>query len=536
MANKRLVYSAYMLLPVIVFCLFYKTVHYGFLGWDDSLYIENNENIRSLDLNTVKWAFSSFYLDCWIPLTWLSFSVNYKLGGLDPFGFHLVNVVLHACNAGIVILVSRAVFPLFSRREEPGDFPVWAGVFPVVVALLWAIHPMKVESVAWATERKDVLGAFFALLSMLFHLYRTQARKTDSAEGRPGRSLYSILSIVMFTLSMLVKPMAVALPLVFVLLDMSVIKAEAVGRVVTSISRNIGTIVISMIVSVITIASQSPNIENLNTFSSKSRFISSVISIASYFAKLIWPTNLSPKYQHGSSQLFFSDTRFLLACLILTSILFLFIWTRKKYPPLTLSISCFLLMLIPTPSFVQVGSQYMADRYTYLPSLFLIMPLAALPIAWCGDYPLHSLKGKLVTGLALIGVISVALCLGSLSLIQMDVWKSDLSLLSRAIDADPKKVGSIYFDRAMLHFNNANYPDALNDINKSLEIAQSKKYSKTHKLFFIRGNIWFKLNKFENALNDVNQAIAMSPDPPPDYFSLRDQAYSALRLAGKRPI
>lgn len=532
MANKRLVYCAYIVLPVIVFCLFYKTVHYGFLGWDDSLYIETNGKIRSLDVNTVKWAFSSFYLNCWIPLTWLSFAANYRLGGLDPFGFHLVNVILHSCNALIVALVSRAMFPLLNRREEPEDLPALAAVFPVLVAFLWAIHPMKVESVAWAAERKDVLGAFFALLSMLFHLYRTEAGTLHSETGRPGRSLYGMLSIATFTLSMLVKPMAVALPLVFVLFDLSVGKAEAVGRVVTSLSRNIATIVISMIVSVITIASQSPNIENLDNFSPKSRFISSVISIAGYFAKSIWPTNLSPKYQHGSSQLFFSDTRFIFACSILTSVLFICIWSRKKYPPLTLGIACFLLMLVPTPSFVQVGAQYMADRYTYLPFLFLIMPSAGLLITRCGAGSLGSLPGKLSNFLALTCVISAAICLGNLSLKQMEVWKSDISLLSRAIDADPKHVGSIYFDRAMLYLDSADYQGALNDINKALEIAQAKKYSKTHRLLFVRGNIWFKLNRFQDALNDVDQAIAMSGNPPADYVSLKSQAASALQLRG----
>src|SRR3972149_4513570 len=187
--------------PALAACLlFMPALPAGFVNWDDSAYVFENVHLRSFDL---KWAFSAVVVGNWLPLTLLSYSLDYSIWGYSPFGYHLTNNILHAANTGLVFLLGL-------RLASARKMTVFASVaLALSSALLFGLHPLRVESVAWVSERKDVLCAFFFLLAILSYLRYA----SDLKKG------WYLSSLVLFVLALMSKPMAVTLPLVLLIID-----------------------------------------------------------------------------------------------------------------------------------------------------------------------------------------------------------------------------------------------------------------------------------------------------------------------------
>ena len=211
---------------VVTFMVFLPSLWNGFVNWDDGDYVYKNYFIRSLDAQLLKAAFAEFHYANWHPLTWLSHAFDYALWGLNPLGHHLTNNILHALNTLIVVFLAMQLMEIFKKTGEERGTKTFLNDRMIMITgatagLLFGLHPMHVESVAWVSERKDLLCAFFFLLTIIAYTnYVTWLNGGISSNfaSRFSNKKY-LLAIGLFILSLLSKPMAVTLPLVLLILD-----------------------------------------------------------------------------------------------------------------------------------------------------------------------------------------------------------------------------------------------------------------------------------------------------------------------------
>ncbi|HEY6837179.1 MAG TPA: hypothetical protein VI389_00415, partial [Geobacteraceae bacterium] len=206
-------------IALVTFCIYLKTLQNGFLEWDDGTYVTENPHLSTFGPAFLSWAFFGSYAANWHPLTWISHALDYAVWGLDPRGHHLTNVILHAANTMLVTVLAVRLADVAAGREGAaggaGKEQLIAGA---VTGLLFGLHPLHVESVAWVAERKDLLCAFFFLASVLAYLAYGRGTASREAAAFPRDRMY-LASLGLFFLALLSKPMAVSLPLVLLILD-----------------------------------------------------------------------------------------------------------------------------------------------------------------------------------------------------------------------------------------------------------------------------------------------------------------------------
>ncbi len=346
-------------LVAAVLAIYAQTAHHAFVSYDDPGYVTGNVSIRDgITWQSLRWAVTTTDFYNWHPLTWLSYLVDYHLYGLNPRGYHLTNVALHAANTLLVF----AVF-----RRMTGD--VWPSA---LVAALFGVHPLHVESVAWVSERKDVLSTFLALLTMGAYVRYAERR----AAG------WYVTALGFFALGLAAKPMLVTLPFVLVLLDYWPLRrlerrGEAVwrslGRLMTE---KLPFVVLSAACSVMTVYAQSAGsaVAALDRFSLGVRAMNALVSYVAYLEKMVWPVGLSVRYPHPGAAL--PVWKAVVAAGILLAVTAAVIrWLRSR-PYVAVGWWWYLGTLIPVIGLVQAGDQAMADRYSYIPSVGIFIAVA----------------------------------------------------------------------------------------------------------------------------------------------------------------
>ena len=213
--SKKQIVIVALAVGLICMLVYFRALSCGFINWDDQDYILNNTAIRSLD-GIVNWAFTANHLGWWMPLTWISFAIDYYFWGLNPVGYHLTNIILHAVNAGLVVMIADSLLNQWSKVQAPIRSKLQYLVTLLLAGFLFGIHPLRVESVAWVTERKDVLNGVFALGSILFYL--RYVRKRESSEKNKTFAYDYILSLIFFMLSLMAKSVSVVIPMMLLLL------------------------------------------------------------------------------------------------------------------------------------------------------------------------------------------------------------------------------------------------------------------------------------------------------------------------------
>jgi len=361
--------AIFVLLLIVLTLLFYNPlVRNGFVFLDDSPYILKNPHIQNgLTWQTVKWAFSSFYIANWHPLSWLSHALDYELFGLNPAGHHYVSLLIHTANAVFVLFILEAATGL-----------LWPSF---IVAALFALHPLNVESVAWAAERKNVLSMFFCLLALL--LYTKYARS--------GKISTYLWVVVCFALGLMSKPQIIPLPLVLLLWDYWPLQrmfgdSDASGAVRASPPRSLVFLlleklplfVLALTSAVVTMVGQraSGAVHGLTDLSIAARVENTLVSYARYLADVFWPVKLAPLYPHPGNTLPAWQVGVSATALLLITTLVIH---RRDRRYLLAGWLWFLGTLIPTIGLIQVGEQAMADRYMYLPILGILIALV-----WAG--------------------------------------------------------------------------------------------------------------------------------------------------------
>jgi protein O-mannosyl-transferase len=432
-SNRLQTFFACAFLIAATLAVYWPARHYDFVAYDDNDYVYENKMVLSgLTWQGVEWSFVDRQANNWHPLTWLSHMTDCQVFGLNAGGPHMVNVALHCANAVLLFLLLQTLMRRsveVSSRQK--DF-FWRNLF---IAGLFALHPLRVESVAWISERKDVLSGFFGLLSLLCYA------RYASGSGRPELSLSYRLAVIFFAGGLLSKPMLVTLPLVMLLLDYwplrrwpAPLKSPGADTGNISALQRLLTekwpfFLLSLIFCVITLMAQQPGLPGQNAGLS-TRLESIPVNYFGYLEKLVWPQNLSFLYLRPDTipigQFFLSA----LALLLISALAFTF---YRRCPALAVGWLWFLIVLLPVCGIVSLGRLSIADRYTYLPAIgFYLMLTWALTDLAGQKLPAWSKQILLGSGAAFL----LAVC-AVLSRQQLASWQNTQTLYEHALKVDP---------------------------------------------------------------------------------------------------
>ncbi|MDO8283022.1 MAG: tetratricopeptide repeat protein [Thermodesulfovibrionia bacterium] len=504
---------AALFVAAATFLVFLPALQNEFLIWDDDTLISDNLHIRSLDLNTVKWAFTHVGLTTWHPLIFLSFAVDYAVWGLDPWGFHLTNNILHALNALLVFfLVFRVVSLAMPEKNAEGfnEMPLIAGI---VTALLFGLHPLRVEAVAWVTARKDLLYSFFYLLSMLAYL--------KYASSGSGKIKFYLASLILFAMSLMSKPMAVTLPAVLLILDYYPLKRIFPGMGWKSIkivaAEKVPFFLLTVLMSLITIWTNvsADASTKLQQYSLLERVFAAMRGYLFFIYKMILPTDLIPYFTYPDNVNILSF-EYMGAFVLFSAITILSIFLLKRDRVYLSAWLYYGMTLLPVIGILRIQGNF--TRFTYLPCLgpFLLIGLAA------GSIYKKTKRRDLRTALAIAVLLLIAI-FADKTINQIRIWKDTITLWSYQIEHLPDRVPMAYTNRGIAYDKAGDVQKALADYDRSIKI--DPKYVKPYNN---RGVLYVSMKKYEEAMKDYNRAIELDPKLAQAY-SNRGVAHGMLK-------
>jgi len=497
------------LVSAVVFAAYTPALLNGFVNFDDSLYVYDNPAIRSLDLKTVWFFFANPFAANWHPLTMVSLAIDYALWGLDPFGYHLTNIVVHSLNAFLTAFLTMRLIEEAGALVPSMAVPV-AGA---VAALLFGLHPMRVESVAWASERKDVLCGLFFLLSLLCY--------TRYASTRPGRAYYPA-SLIFAAFSLLSKPMAVTLPLVLLILDFyplgRLTKGSRVGlwRVLLE---KLPFVALSLVSVGVTLGAQQArgSVARLDAYPLAARVFVSVKSVVFYLYKTFLPFDLCPFYPLPTKWSF-SDPGFMASAglvLVVTAFAVLTFRSRRYFLAAWLY---YIVTLLPVLGIVQAGRQAAADRYMYLPAIGLFVLVAA------GAGQLYQRYSGVAARVVLSAVFLVVSALMAYATVTQEaVWKDSLALWTHEIKNYPLSHRFVYVNRGLEYQRLGRLTEALADFNTAAGIPATDDTNP----YINRGHVYSLLGDLSKALADFDRSIRLFPADINAYYN-RGLVYQRL--------
>jgi tetratricopeptide (TPR) repeat protein len=477
------IYSALILSTLLVF---WQVRNFDFVNYDDKIYVyENPHVLHGLTRAGVIWAFTTNQSANWHPLTWLSHMLDCEFLGQNPGRMHLINLFIHLANALLLFMTLRKM-----------TAALWQSAF---VAAAFALHPMHVESVAWIAERKDVLSTLFWLLTMLAYLAYVR---------RPGVFRYT-LTLILFTLGLMAKPMLVTLPFVLLLLDywpLSKIRNLELA-IRNLLLEKVPFFILAAASSVITYLVQRSGraVISIESFSLKDRIANAFLSYARYTGKFFWPQNLAAFYPFNADR--FPYWQIVSCALLLLGIFILVIYFGPKHRYLVVGWFWFVGTLVPVIGLVQVGWQSYADRYTYIPYTGLFIMLAwGLPELLSG-WPYR----KIVLGMA-ASITLIALGTGAYR--QAGCWKNGYVLFSHAIKVTADNYFA-YNNLGVAYEHLGRYQDAIEAYHQAVRIKPD--YAQAH---FNLGNACLILGRYQDAIEAYQQAVRIKPDFAEAYFNI----------------
>lgn len=448
----------------------------AFLDWDDRENFLHNPNFRGLGLAQLRWMLTTGLMGHWMPLTWLSLALDWTIWGLNPFGYHFTSLGLHAICAVLVYCLARRLLVL----TAPSVAPTVHALSAAVAALLFAVHPLRVESVAWITERRDVLAGVFFLGAVLAYL----GRWNPDGTARPRPRLHYLAMLALFAAALLSKAMSVSLPVVLLILDVYPLRRLGVSprawlsngapRVwlekVPMVAMSVGATVTA-----VAINSGIGNLTSMERVGLLDRLAISLYSLAFYPWKTLVPAGLSPMYELPNP---LEPWRwpFVVAALAVAAITAAAIALSRRWPALPAAWAAYVVMTLPVAGLVQNGYQIAADRYTYLPCV----PWALL--AGGGLVGLARRRPRFLIPAVVLSMILVAF-LATLSWRQTQIWRDTETLWRHALSIAPSAVahanlgltlaGHNQWGEAIPHYHAAlaiqpRYPDAWNNLGLAL--------------------------------------------------------------------
>jgi tetratricopeptide (TPR) repeat protein len=569
--SKRITVLA-ILIGTCVLLVYLPALNLGFVNWDDDVYIYENRSILLPNSGFVRWAFTTFQCGNWHPMTWLSLGLDRFLWGTGPMGFHATNIVLHGLNTALVTILAALLIAVAKKCAPPGGEGRGFSDRGVITAaaitgILFGFHPIHVESVAWISERKDVLCAFFFLSGILTYMKYALGLSDGNVQGlfsHGHSSRFYFLTLFFFIFSLLSKPMAVTFPVVLLLLDWHPLGRFKRGRISAIFTEKIPLFTLSIASSIVTIVAQK-SVGDVMSFSQlpfSHRLINGTRAFVLYLWKMLIPINLIPFYSYPSDVSLLSIKYIsILSVAVGIAASCVMLAKSRKGRSWTAAWSYYLITLIPVLGLIQVGNQSMADRYMYLPSLgpFLLAGLGFTIV-------LERKKGSAerpffgrYSALVIMGVLTISL--SYLTVRQTGVWKDGFTLWNYVIDENPASFAKVYNNRGLIYLKQNRPEEALRDFNtaiasapgilkwyfnraaayrllgqydKALEdLTTVVKFEPRNILGYVhRGNTYLLMGQFDEAISDYSKAIFLKPDSVTVYFN-RGKAYQLKKQYDK---
>ncbi|MFH1580990.1 MAG: tetratricopeptide repeat protein, partial [Pseudomonadota bacterium] len=466
-----------LFLVLTVLAVYWQVGDHEFVNYDDNDYITENQHVQAgLTLKSIAWAFTSTHASNWHPLTWLSHMLDCQIYGLNPGGHHFTSVLFHTLNSILLFLVFKRMTGAF-----------WKSAF---VAALFALHPLHVESVAWASERKDVLSTFFWMLTMGAYILYVK---------NPGIKKY-LLTVLLFALGLMAKPMLITLPFVLLLLDYWPLgRFNKWSLAYPLVREKIPLFVLAAVSSVVTFFVQQSGgaVRSLDVLPLFVRISNALVSYISYIVKMVLPYNLAVLYPHPKD---FPMWQVAGACLLLVFISFMAIRTVRRHPYFAVGWLWYLGTLVPVIGLVQVGLQSMADRYTYIPltGIFIIIAwgISDLAAGWRYRYKKETLAAA---SAVLMLILMVA------TWFQLRHWTNSITLFSHAINVTENNsvahnnLGSAFADQGKASETIKHYIEALRI---------DPMYADAH---YNLGNAFVRQGRISEAIKHYTEALCINP-------------------------
>lgn len=517
-----------LLLVFATVAVYWHTTQNGFINFDDPDYVQNNPRVQAgLTVETAEWAFTSYHSFNWHPVTWLSLALDCQLFGLNPAGHHAVNLGFHLANVVILLLLLRSI-----------TGQLWPAT---LVAALFALHPLHVESVAWISERKDVLSTFFFLLTLTCYvLYSRTSQERSRAQpiARKHPVLYYSAALCLFALGLMSKPMLVTAPFVLLLLDFWPLgrMSFAQGRLLPAnfwrlILEKLPFFALSIATSLATFFVQGASgaVVALAKASFETRVANALVAYARYLEKTFFPFDLAVFYPYVSID--FASPVVWGAAVLLGAISLGAMAFARERPWVFVGWFWFIGTLVPVIGIVQVGRQAMADRYTYLPHIgfFILLSWTVFEI---------SKRSKALQRIALCLSVTAILGCAFLTARQVPIWKDSATLFAHAAQATRNNfVAHAVLANTLME--QGNLEEALKEASTALKINPG--YPEGYSTL---GNIYGRQEDYPDAIASYQEAIKLDPLNADVFASLADvllkqsaypeaeaQAREAVRLA-----
>lgn len=463
----------YLILFFGCLIIFYPSYSFDFVNWDDFQNLVENPDVLEFNWNSIKNIFSQPIIANYNPLPIFTFSIEHHLFGMNPGVFHFNNVLLHA-------LCSISVFWLIKKIGLSNNI---AGLS----ALLFAFHPMRVESVAWITERKDVLFALFFFLSAGYYfIYR---------EAKEKKKLYYLISILFFVLSLLSKIQAVSLPLALLTIEYLKTKQWTLSMIWDKIPFFIGALITGLLG--VYLLDQGESLDATETFSFFERVILGGYSYLVYLYKFFFPYPMSPLYPYQAELSWTHYAGFATSLVLILAL----IWQRnnKKLHFLIFGMLFFTVNIMFLLQIVGAGQGFLADRFSYVPYLGLFIS---------ASYYLEKYLLKKQSGQTLyygVSAIIIFLCLFGLQR-QLPVWKDGNALWTHVLKFYPNST-TAYNNRAQWNRNNGRTELSIGDYERSIAVN-----AKQHEVYIGRGKMYFDEGKIDAAIKDFNTGLSIEPE------------------------
>lgn len=478
-----------------------------------------------MDLDMVIRAFTTIPVNYWIPLTWISYAVDYHFWGMDPTGYHLTNVVIHSVNTALLVFVADRLFCwkpeyLAGVTSDYGSSPFRGGRYGALLllaALLWGIHPARVESVVWATERKDVLNGLFLLGSLCCYL-RYAWLKAQGSSAFPVRPY--ILSLLLFAFSLMAKPSGVVFPLLLLLLDWYPAGRFRRGEVSALFLEKAPYILFAAIVAVLTIfiGSEQGSYIPLSLFPVSARVVVIGNALFEYIKLLLHPAGIITYYHLPftipHSYMYKAGAAFaaLAGCAYL----------GRRRPWLSAALLSFFIPLLPVLQWFPNGLQpEICTRYTYLPTLLPSILLALFIGRGCRRLSdLGSRRGYLLAS----GAVLLLLYYGVVTQRLIGDWKNSGTFWTKVIENQPFE--RAYFYRGLYYVDEGKFDAAAQDYSTAIDLLAAVKSQEIYNLYAFRGEAFARAGRYQEAVRDLDAAIALFPHRL--YYYHRGMALQAL--------
>ncbi len=531
-------YAVPLAIIIIILLVFIPALDAGIVDWDDSDLLFGTDNYQTLSLDSLRWMFTTSYAGHFQPLTWLSFTLDWAIWKRELFGYHLTNVLLHIGTSLTFYFLTRRLLTTAFGIAKRTCMPVVLSA--AVATLIFAIHPLRVESVAWLAERRQMLGSFLYLLSILAYVRYaepTRARDDDSNDAdahhratitSPNMRRWYVASVLSCGLSLLSMAAAMTLPFVLWILDVYPLRRwrslgvgddspDARDRlrrpgVSRRLLEKLPFLLLAVAAGVRAVIAQADvgALTTLGRHDIVARIAQACYGLVFYLRKTLWPMNLGPIYELPPRDVLLGSM-FWISVGVILLLVFAAIWSLRRAPGIAVSLVGYAVVVAPVLGFAQSGPQLVADRYSYLSCMGLAVLAGAGVLLWLRRYPLSQGTNRA----KLLGGLSLVLCaLSSLTFAQSDTWLSAKTLWAHAVRVSPgSAIAHTNYGDALARTDDL--PGAVHHYRRALEINPDDAVAWHH-----LGDTYRRVGRDADAIAHYIRALSVDPNRYQACFSL----------------